>query len=58
MRALLAGALLGALVLFFPSVLIVAGTVALAVLAKPVAVAFAVGVLARPFLPRLRRWAR
>jgi hypothetical protein len=57
MRWLLFGALLG-LLLLYPSLLAVVVTVAAAVLSKPLLVAFAAGLAARPYLPRIRRWAR
>lgn len=54
MRWLLLGALLG-LLLVFPSLLAVVATVVAWVVAKPVVVAFALGLLARP---HLRKWSR
>ncbi|WP_328757450.1 hypothetical protein [Streptomyces sp. NBC_00271] len=56
MRWLLLGALLGLLLVFPPllAILVVA-----AVASKPVAVTFALGLAARPYLARkARRWAR
>lgn len=55
MRALLFGALLGLLLVVFgvPLAPVVEG---LAVLVEPVTVAFAAGLLARPYLRRSRRW--
>ncbi|MEV7394926.1 hypothetical protein [Streptomyces sp. NPDC091215] len=58
MRALLAGALLGVLFLFFPSVLTVAGAVLLAAAVKAVPPALVLALLARTLRPRLRRSAR
>jgi hypothetical protein len=55
MRWLLLGAVLG-LLLLFPSLLTALAAVLAAVLSKPVLVAFGLGLLARPHLPR--RWAR
>ncbi|MFF7763151.1 hypothetical protein [Streptomyces griseorubiginosus] len=55
MRWLLLGAVL-ALLLLFPSMLTVLAAVLAAVLSKPALVAFGLGLLARPLLPR--RWAR
>ena len=57
MRWLILGALLG-LLLLYPSLLALVVTVAAAVLSKPLLVAFAAGLAVRPYLPRLRRWAR
>lgn len=57
MRWLLLGALLG-LLLVAPSLLAVVAAAATAILSKPLLVAFGVGLAARPYLPRLRRWAR
>lgn len=57
MRWLLFGALLGVLLLY-PSALTVVADVATAILGKAVLVAFVAGLAARPYLPRLRRWAR
>ncbi|MFC8429895.1 hypothetical protein [Streptomyces sp. NPDC057253] len=57
MRWILLGAVL-ALLLLFPSILTVLAAVLAAVLSKPALVAFGLGLLARPRLPRLRRWAR
>ncbi|MGW3846872.1 hypothetical protein [Streptomyces fagopyri] len=54
MRWLLLGALIG-LAVVFPSLLSVAAVILAAVASKPVAVAFILGLLARP---HLRRWAR
>lgn len=56
MRALFFGALLGLLVVVPPLGTAVLGA-AVAVLSKPVLVAFALGLVARPYLAR-RRWAR
>nr|WP_159047477.1 hypothetical protein [Streptomyces antibioticus] len=57
MRWLLFGALLGVLLLI-PSVFTFVGAVIAWLLGKPVFVAFALGAVARPCLPRMRRWAR
>lgn len=54
MRWLLLGALLG-LLLLYPSLLAVVVAVAAAILSKPVIVAFALGLVIRGQLPRLRR---
>ncbi|WP_327402004.1 hypothetical protein OG194_18890 [Streptomyces sp. NBC_01288] len=53
---LLVGALLGLLIVF-PSLLAVVVALVAAILGKPVVVAFAAGLLLRPHLPRVRRWA-
>ncbi|WP_217553100.1 hypothetical protein [Streptomyces sp. GbtcB6] len=58
MRALLAGALFGVLLLFFPSVLALAGAVLVAAAVKAVPPALVVALLVRAVLPRIRRWAR
>ncbi|MFJ8783164.1 hypothetical protein [Streptomyces sp. NPDC102476] len=55
MRWLLVGALL-ALLLLFPQLLTVVGAVVVAILSKPVLVAFGLGLAVRPYLPR--RWTR
>ena len=52
MRYLLLGALLG-LLYVYPPLLALVVTVAVAVVSKPVVVAFAVGLAARPCLARL-----
>ncbi|MEU6373958.1 hypothetical protein [Streptomyces sp. NPDC046909] len=57
MRYLILGALLG-LLLLYPSLLSAVITIAAAILAKPILVAFGLGLAARPYLPRSRRWAR
>ncbi|UXY32919.1 hypothetical protein [Streptomyces sp. HUAS TT20] len=57
MRWLILGALLG-LLLLYPSLLAAVLTIAVALLSKPLVVAFAAGLAARPYLPRIRRWAR
>jgi hypothetical protein len=57
MRYLLLGALL-AVLLLWPPLLAAVATMVGWLLAKPVLVAFAAGVFARPHLPNLRRWAR
>lgn len=54
MKWLLVGALL-ALLLVYPSVLTVVVGIAAAILSKPVIVAFALGLVIRGQLPRLRR---
>lgn len=55
MKWLLFGILLG-LLLAFPSLLtVIVGAVAW-LAAKPAVVAFALGLAARPHLPRMRRW--
>jgi hypothetical protein len=56
MRWLLLGVLLGLLLVFPPLLPLVAAAV-VAALSKPLLVAFVAGIAARPFLPRLRRWA-
>jgi hypothetical protein len=57
MRYLILGALLGVLLLY-PALLAAVIAIAAAVLAKPVLVAFGLGLMVRPWMPRLRRWAR
>jgi hypothetical protein len=57
MKWLLLGALLGLLIAFPPLLALVLATV-VAVLSKPVAVAFGLGLAARNHLPHLRRRAR
>lgn len=57
MRWLLLGAVL-ALLLLFPSLLTVIAAVAAGILAKPLLVGLGLGLVLRPHLPRLRRWAR
>ena len=57
MRWIMLGVALG-LLLLFPNLLTVIAAVAAGILAKPLLVAFGLGVLARPHLPRIRRWAR
>ncbi|WP_405524620.1 hypothetical protein OG426_16160 [Streptomyces canus] len=54
MKWLLVGALL-ALLLVYPSLLTVVVGIAAAILSKPVVVAFALGLVIRGQLPRLRR---
>jgi hypothetical protein len=57
MRWLILGALLGVL-LMYPSLLAVVVAVVVAVLGKPVFVAFGLGLAARPAVTRrVRRWA-
>ncbi|RPE44142.1 hypothetical protein EDD90_7372 [Streptomyces sp. Ag109_O5-1] len=58
MRALLAGALLGLLLLFFPSVVTLIGAVLVAAAVKAVPHALLLALLARTVAPRMRRWAR
>ncbi|MFD9651767.1 hypothetical protein [Streptomyces mirabilis] len=56
MRWLLLGALLG-LLLAFPPLLMGVGALVAAVASKPLAVTFALGLAARPYLARrARRW--
>lgn len=57
MKWILLGALL-ALCLVYPSLLTVVAAVVAWVISKPVVVAFALGLLARSHLPRIRRSAR
>lgn len=57
MRWLLLGAVL-ALLLLFPSLFTVIAIAVTAILSKPVAVAFGIGVWAGVRAPRMRRWAR
>ncbi|MEU3340663.1 hypothetical protein [Streptomyces sp. NPDC006668] len=57
MRAIIFGAVL-ALLLLFPPLLTAVATMAGWLLAKPVLVAFAAGLVAGLRSPRLRRWAR
>ncbi|MGW7722211.1 hypothetical protein ACWGJ6_02485 [Streptomyces canus] len=57
MRWLLLGAVL-ALLLLFPSLLTVIAIVVTAILSKPLAVGLGLGLVLRPHLPRIRRWAR
>ncbi|MCX5338114.1 hypothetical protein [Streptomyces sp. NBC_00140] len=57
MKWLLMGALL-ALLLIFPPLLAGTATVVAWLLAKPVLVAFGLGLVVRGYLPRMRRWAR
>ena len=57
MKWLLFGALL-ALLLLFPQLLALVAAVAAAILAKPLLVAFGLGLVVRGYVPRLRRWAR
>ncbi|MCX4908045.1 hypothetical protein [Streptomyces sp. NBC_00878] len=57
MRWLVLGALLG-LLLLYPSLLAVIAAAVAWLVSKPVIVAFALGLAARPHLPRMRRWAR
>jgi hypothetical protein len=57
MRWLLLGAVL-ALLLLFPSLLTVIAIVVTAILSKPLLVAFGLGLVLRPHLPRIRRWTR
>ncbi|MFJ4623043.1 hypothetical protein [Streptomyces sp. NPDC088812] len=57
MKPLILGALLALLWLTIGLPLTVPSTVVMAVVAQPVILAFAAGILARPYLPR-RRWSR
>lgn len=57
MRYLLLGALLGVLLLY-PAALTVVVALAAAILAKPVLVAFGLGLAAGLRSPQLKRWAR
>jgi hypothetical protein len=54
-KYLILGALLG-LLLVFPSLLALVGVIVAAILSKPVLVAFGLGLVVRPHLPRVRRW--
>lgn len=56
MKWLILGAVLG-LLLVVPSLLALVVAVVAALLTKPVLVAFGLGLVARPHLPRMRRWA-
>ncbi|WP_282703228.1 hypothetical protein [Streptomyces sp. CC219B] len=56
MRWLILGALIG-LLLAFPQALAVVAAITTAAVSQPFAVAFALGLLARPYLRR-PRWAR
>ncbi|MEW2300255.1 hypothetical protein AB0958_09770 [Streptomyces sp. NPDC006655] len=58
MRALLFGALLGVLLLAFPSVITLAAAVLAAAAAKAAPPVLAATVAVRTLLPRVRRWAR
>lgn len=57
MKWLLLGALFG-LLLLYPAALMVVAAIAAAILAKPVLVAFGLGLAAGLRSPHLRRWAR
>ena len=57
MKWIVLGALLG-LLLLYPAALTVVAVIVSAILSKPLLVAFGLGVAVRPYLPRLRRWAR
>ncbi|MFI8303699.1 hypothetical protein ACIF80_09640 [Streptomyces sp. NPDC085927] len=57
MKWLLLGALLG-LLLTIPQALAVAVTVVTVLASQPLLVAFAAGILARPYLPLVGRWTR
>ncbi|MFM9790139.1 hypothetical protein [Streptomyces turgidiscabies] len=57
MKWVLLGALLG-LLLVFPQLLALVVAVAAAILAKPVLVAFGLGLAVRVQLPSIRRWTR
>lgn len=56
MKLLILGALLG-LLLVFPQLLALAVAVIAGLLAKPLVVAFGLGIAARPYLRRPRGWA-
>ncbi|MFJ3044023.1 hypothetical protein [Streptomyces tendae] len=56
MKALLFGALLGLVLVLWPSTLQVAAAVLLYLAAQPLVLTFVLGVLARPALAR--RWSR
>lgn len=57
MKPILLGAVLALVWLLFGSPLVTI-TAVLPVLAEPVTLGFAAGVLARPYLARSRRWTR
>lgn len=57
MRWLLLGVVLGVLLLY-PAALAVVVAVVAAILSKPVIVAFGLGIAARPYMHRPKRWAR
>jgi hypothetical protein len=57
-KALALGAVLALLWLVFGLPLTVPSTVVMTVVTQPVTVAFVLGVLARPYLARSRRWTR
>lgn len=57
MKWILFGAVL-AVLLLFPQLLTLVVGITAAVAAKPVLVAFALGLVARPYLRRPRRWTR
>ncbi len=57
MRWILLGVVLGLLVLY-PTLLGILAAVVAASLSKPVLVACGLGLWARSYLPRMRRWAR
>ncbi|MFF4356925.1 hypothetical protein [Streptomyces sp. NPDC001604] len=57
MRWLILGALLG-LLLLYPSLLAIVLAAAVAILSKPLLVAFGLGLAARPYMPRIARWTR
>jgi hypothetical protein len=61
MKAIILGAVLGVLLVWPAALSLTAAIVtatAAAILSKPVLVAFGLGLAARPYLPRPRRWAR
>jgi hypothetical protein len=57
MKWLMLGVALG-LLIAFPTLLAVVVAIVVAVLGKPLVVAFAAGLFVRPHLPRVRRWAQ
>ncbi|MFI9170491.1 hypothetical protein [Streptomyces lincolnensis] len=57
MRWILAGVVLG-LLLLYPALLGILAAAVAAVVSKPVLVAFGLGLWARAHLPRIRGWAR
>ena len=57
MKWILLGALLG-LLLVYPALLAVVLAAAVAILSKPLLAAFALGLAARPHLPKAARWTR
>lgn len=57
MRWILAGVVLG-LLLLYPSLVGILAAVVAVILSKPLVVAFGLGLAVRLHLPRLRRWTR